>query len=496
MPQPSVGWGGGLYCDFASRPHFTWLCIRHRGASVAFNLQTASLIRVSISLPARIAVFVRLVVAALGRHPRRVTAVVGALLLGIGGGALALATLAPDVSDMPVRQLVQTLEISPDPLPVAPTTLHLVRNDLSRSSDNAGSLLQRLGVADADAIAFLSRDPMVRQYLLGRAGRAVGVEVDAGHRLLRLVARWAPDNLEGQFRRLVVQRDSDGQWRAELQASALQASARLASGTIESSLFAATDEAHVPDSVATQMAEIFSGDIDFHRALRQGDTFAVEYEVLQGDGEPLRAGRVLAASFTNRGKRFEAVWFRDPLGDGRGGYYTPDGQSLRRAYLASPLAFSRITSGFAMRMHPILQKMRAHQGVDYGAPTGTPVRVVGDGVVEFAGRQNGYGNVVIVRHGNQHSTVYAHLSKIGVHRGERVSQGQTLGAVGATGWATGPHLHFEFRVAGVYRDPQQIARTRETIPLTAASRPAFLQSAGQSQVALNAAATIGAADID
>ena len=228
------------------------------------------------------------------------------------------------------------------------------------------------------------------------------------------------------------------------------------------------------------------------------------YETLEGDGEPLRTGRVLSAEFVNKGKSFQAMWFQDPAAGGvqsaegsrvadsraKGGYYTLDGQSLRRAYLASPMEFSRVTSGFKMRLHPILQTMRAHLGVDYGAPTGTAVRSVGDGVVEFAGIQNGYGNVVILKHRNNNSTVYAHLSRINVHKGASVSQGQNIGAVGATGWATGPHLHFEFRVNGVHHDPLTIARASESVPVSAASKPAFARLASANRVALSAAASV------
>ncbi len=234
----------------------------------------------------------------------------------------------------------------------------------------------------------------------------------------------------------------------------------MGSGTIRSSLFAATDDADIPDAVAVQIAEIFSGDIDFHRSLRKGDRFSVVYEVLEADGEPLRTGRVLSAEFVNNGKSYQAMWFQEP--GSKGGYYTLDGNSLRRAYLTSPMEFSRVTSGFKMRFHPILQKWRAHLGVDYAAPTGTSVRSVGDGVVAFAGVQNGFGNVVILRHANHHETVYAHLSRIGVRAGQRVSQGDHIGAVGATGWATGPHLHFEFRVNGVHQNPLTVARQSES----------------------------------
>jgi murein DD-endopeptidase MepM/ murein hydrolase activator NlpD len=272
----------------------------------------------------------------------------------------------------------------------------------------------------------------------------------------------------------------------------LQTQTRLASGTIRSSLFAATDEARIPDPVATQMAEIFSAEVDFHRELRKGDTFSIVYEAVTADGEPVPwnqgAGRVLAAEFINGGKTHQAIWFES---GGKGAYFDPSGRSRKRAFLASPMEFSRVTSGFAMRMHPILQRMRAHLGVDYAAPTGTPVRVVGEGVVDFAGWQNGYGNVVHVRHGGDRVTVYAHLSRIDVRKGQRVEQGQHIGAVGATGWATGPHLHFEFRVGGVHQDPLKIAKASETVPLDPAARSRFTEWARTVQVKLDLAETVG-----
>jgi murein DD-endopeptidase MepM/ murein hydrolase activator NlpD len=227
-----------------------------------------------------------------------------------------------------------------------------------------------------------------------------------------------------------------------------------------------------------QLAEIFSGDIDFHRALRVGDRFSVAYETLEADGETIKSGKVLSAEFVNRGKSFQAMWFQENNSH-PGGYYTLDGQSLRRTYLASPLTFSRISSGFKMRFHPILQTWRAHLGVDYAAPTGTAVRSIGIGVVESAGNLGGYGKAVVVKHHNGHSTVYAHLSQMLVKRGQSVAQGQSIGKVGATGWATGPHLHFEFRVNGKHQDPLVMARKSESVPVSAQARPAFDQMAKQ-----------------
>jgi murein DD-endopeptidase MepM/ murein hydrolase activator NlpD len=197
---------------------------------------------------------------------------------------------------------------------------------------------------------------------------------------------------------------------------------------------------------------------------------------------------VLAAEFVNGGKAYEAVWYRGA--DGRGAYFDLRGQSKRRAFLASPMEFSRVTSGFAMRFHPILQTWRKHNGVDYAAPTGTPVRSVGEGSVDFAGWQNGYGNVVQIKHSNDRSTVYAHLSRIDVKKGQRIEQGARIGAVGSTGWSTGPHLHFEFRVNGNHQDPLRIAKASETLTLPAAARTEFADLARSLQVQLDVAETL------
>jgi len=442
------------------------------------------------------------------QHPRRVLAIVAALLMGGTGATFAVANLAPDAADLPVRTIVETVQALPAPELTAAThteALRLYRSDVSRSADTAEILLKRLGVVDPAAAAFLRADTLVQQNLMGRTGRNVTLEASGDNSLLKLSARWSPED-DGMFKRLSVTKTAEG-FVSRLETLPMTASSRLASGTIASSLFAATDEARIPDAIAIQLAEIFSGDIDFHRALRKGDRFSVVYETLEGDGEPLRAGRVLSAEFVNAGKSFEAMWFQEPATSGavasstashnltKGGYYNLAGESLRRAYLASPLEFSRVTSGFKMRFHPILQTWRAHLGVDYAAPTGTAVRSVGDGTVEFAGVQNGFGNVVMVKHRNNHTTVYAHLSKIYVKQGQSIGQGQNVGAVGATGWATGPHLHFEFRVNGAHFDPLTIARQSEAIPVAAAFKPAFNTAAAQVRAQLAAAATMQSGNV-
>ncbi|MEO7105946.1 MAG: peptidoglycan DD-metalloendopeptidase family protein [Rhodoferax sp.] len=434
-------------------------------------------------------------------HPKQLSITVAALLLCGAGATYAVASFAPDASDLPVRTIVEDVQ----PLPVSgqldslqTQAMRLYRSDATRSTDTAESLLKRLGVYDPQAAAFIRADSVVQQTLMGRAGRNVTAEASESNTLLKLSARWSPED-DGMFKRLTVEKTSSG-FQSKLETLPMTASSRLASGTINSSLFAATDDARIPDAVAIQMAEIFSGDIDFHRALRKGDRFAVTYETLEGDGEPMRAGRVLSAEFVNGGKRHQAMWFQEPATTGsavgstashtltKGAYYTLAGESLRRAFLVSPVAFSRISSGFSMRFHPILKTWRAHLGVDYAAPTGTPVRSVGDGVVEFAGVQNGFGNVVMIKHRNNYVTVYAHLSRINVHTGQSVSQAENVGLVGQTGWATGPHLHFEYRVNGVYKDPLTIAKQSESLPVAASSRAAFDQAAAQARIQFAAAA--------
>jgi murein DD-endopeptidase MepM/ murein hydrolase activator NlpD len=416
----------------------------------------------------------------LRNHPKQLYAAVVVLLLGFGATAFGIAPLAPDASDLPKRivsEAVVPLDIESQLEALAAHELELSRADLTRGNDTADSLLRRLNVIDGEAANFLRQDPTARRLFVGRAGKMIQVQTDEAGRLLSLVARFpsaSDDRLLTHFSRLTIERDGH-LLQARLEEAALESRVKMGSGEILHSLFAATDEAHIPDVIATQMAEVFSSEINFQRELRRGDRFSVIYEALTADGEPITwnqgAGRVLGAEFVNKGRSYTAVWFKDA--NGRGGYFDINGQSKRRTYLASPLQYSRITSGFAMRFHPILRTWRAHDGIDLGAPTGTPVRTVGDGTVEFAGWQNGYGNVVHVRHNKDQVTVYAHLSKIQVRRGQRVAQGDNIGLVGATGWATGPHLHFEFKVGGRQVNPMVLAKMGETVALSGSARAQF-----------------------
>ena len=430
--------------------------------------------------------------------PKGLVVALAVLLVGFGAAAFGIAPLAPDAADLPKRLVTESVAAEPIEAQLEALAAHplrLYRSERTRRSDTADSLLRRLGVDDPAAAAFLRGDPLGRRLFEGRTGKMVQASIGETGALESLVARYPAERSEQfatHFTRLTIERGGDT-LGARIETVPLTPRVRLGSGTIRSSLFAATDEAGIPDAVATQLAEMFSTDIDFHRELRKGDTFSVMYEALTADGESIAwnageqaVGRVLAAEFINNGRSYSSVWFKGS-GATKGAYFGLDGKSKRSAFLASPLAFSRITSGFAMRMHPILQQWRRHLGVDYAAPTGTPVRSVGDGVVEFAGQQNGYGNVVQIRHDSARSTTYAHLSRVDVHKGERVEQGERIGAVGATGWATGPHLHFEFRVTGVHHDPLAIAKSAEAATIAASDRASFAQLAGGARAQLDAA---------
>ncbi len=431
------------------------------------------------------------------RYPRTLAATVSLGLAGFGATAFGIAPQVPDAAELPQRTIVESvaaLDLHAQLDVLAENDLDLYRSEVTRVSDTADSLLARLSVADVRAATFLRSDGVARRLLDGRAGKRVQVRVDSRGRLEELVARYAApgaDKVPTQFTRLRIQRIGD-KLVSDSATLPLTAQTLMAGGTIRSSLFTATDEAGIPDGVATQLAEIFANDIDFRRELKRGASFSVVYEALTAEGEPITwgpvSGRVLAAEFVNKGQTFSAMWFRD--GEGKGGYFGLDGQSKQRSFLASPLEFSRVTSGFSMRMHPILNTWKQHNGVDYGAPIGTPVRTVGDGVVEFAGWQNGYGNVVHVRHGNERLTVYAHLSRVDVAKGQKLDQGAIIGAVGQTGWATGPHLHFEVKIDGLQQDPLLVAQASEAAVVAPAARARFGQLAQSVRVQLGVAETL------
>lgn len=273
--------------------------------------------------------------------------------------------------------------------------------------------------------------------------------------------RYALDEL----RTLHIRRVGDDLEADTLTAALERRDAQL-TGAIRSSLFMDGLKAGMTNRMVMELADIFGYDIDFALDLREGDRFAVVYEQLYKDGEKLRNGDILAAEFVNQGKVYRAV--RNIDKEGRSAYYTPEGQSLRKAFIRTPLDFARISSPFNLkRRHPILNTIRAHKGVDYAASSGTPIKAAGDGKVTFVGVKNGYGKVIVLQHGSQYQTLYAHMSryKPGITTGSHVSQGQVIGYVGATGLATAPHLHFEFRVNGNHVNPVTVALPRAN-PLT------------------------------
>ena len=363
-------------------------------------------------------------------------------------GVVAAFGIAPDttIDDMPLETVVQT--VTPPEIEITDSgVFDFWREERIARGDTLPGLLARMEVEPDDIQNFMAA---ARQTpALGRLipGRTVLARVTSGGSLMLLRYMANDETLVN------VERAGDG-FRAEEQVIQAEMRPLMRSGTIQGSLFGATDAADVPDRIASAMAEAFSGDIDFHRDLRRGDQFSVVYEAFYVDGRLVRSGRLLAAEFVNQGKTYQAIYFQDP--QGREGYYTADGQSLKRAFLKSPMPFDRISSGFTTRrFHPVLQPWRSHKGVDCEAPAGTPIRAVADGVVAISGKQGGYGNLVVVNHQRPYSTAYAHLSRYGkgIRAGVRVSQGQVIGYVGCTGLCSGPHLHYEFRVNGQQRNP-------------------------------------------
>ena len=385
----------------------------------------------------------------------------------LGFAGVAAFGITPDTTlDRPqVRTIRRTLPL-PSVAITDPADSRYWREERVERGDTIGSLLARASVVDPDALAFLRNDADARALYQLKPGRSLQVATDddghlAGLRFL------GPD---GEL--LSISRTATG-FVAARAAPPDDTRLTLRGGEIETTLFAAADAADLPDSITIALTDIFGGQIDFYHDLHRGDRFAVLYETRYVNGEPAGTGRVLAAEFENGGKTHRVFLWRSP--DGTEGYYNEDGRNSRNAFLRSPMEFSRVTSGFTLaRLDPVLGFTRAHKGIDFAAPIGTPVRATADAVVTFAGQQNGYGNVIILKHDGRYSTVYAHLSRFAVDtkEGERVHQGQTIGFVGQTGWATGPHLHYELRIDGEPRNPLTVALPMAT-PITDEQRPAF-----------------------
>ena len=365
----------------------------------------------------------------------------------------------------------------PELAPLREESYRFVTQERVLRGDTVGVLFERLGIRDSKAMDFLRTDrtgrTIFRQLVPGRM-----LQAEAGNEgeLVSLRYFLGPASL------LEVTRSSTG---FSARQRSVEEAPRLVykSATIRSSLFAATDSAAIPDAVAMQVARIFATDIDFHTDLRKGDRFTVVYEMIYDSGELVAPGRILAAEFINGGRTYHAVLFTDD--EGLDAYYSLDGTSRAKAFLRSPLEFSRVSSGFGARFHPIFKNWRAHTGVDFAAAQGTRVLATSDGHVISAGSRGGYGNAIEIRHGGGVTTLYAHLSAFasGVRAGARIRRGDPVGYVGSTGYATGPHLHYEFKAAGVHQDPLRVALPKAE-PVPARLKEQFLHVANQARATI------------
>lgn len=378
--------------------------------------------------------------------------------LAIASGILALVLFlavneTPQAETGPVLLSTVTEEVSlPLPSPTIDRNEAFWQIEQVRQDDTLLTLFRRMNIRDEDAIKFLMLSPdahALNTQLL--PGHTVETKTNAQGKLLYLEYELDADNI-------LVAGLTSGGYVVATKKLLLESQQMLKSAVIRDTLFGATDDAGIPDQIAIQIAEILSSEIDFYQDLRPGDRFHVIYEAYYNAGEMMKTGNVLAVEFVNNGTTYQAIHFGDATG--KYAYYTPDGKSLHKTFLRSPLEYTRISSSFsAGRYHPILQRIKAHRGVDMAAPTGTRVKASGDGRVAFMGKKGGYGNVVVLNHPNGISTVYGHLSRFSdaIRKGDAVNQGDIIGYVGMTGLATGPHLHYEFLVNGNHRDPMKVA---------------------------------------
>jgi murein DD-endopeptidase MepM/ murein hydrolase activator NlpD len=412
------------------------------------------------------------------------TAVFSLLPLSAAVAAIAAAPTALDLDSIQTQAIVEvvaTPSISEQLRDLGQRGEWFVREARVQRGEPISALLQRMGVDDAAAEKFLRTDPAARTLVRLAPGRFVQANVDANGRVNWLRAYSNADETAATAATRVItftrNTAAKGGFSISEAQIALERRVELRSGEVQESFFAAADAAEIPDSVAQQMIDALESEIDFHRNLRRGDSFRAIYEGLYADGEYVRPGRLLAVEFISQGKAVEAFWFDD--GTRHGGYYAFGGRNMKRAFLRSPLEYTRMSSGFSgSRNHPVFGYDAAHRGIDYSAPAGTKVRTVAAGTVEFAGWQRGYGNIVEVRHNEKHSTLYAHLQAFagGVIKGARVAQGDLVGLVGATGWATGPHLHYEVKIRGAQVNPLT-AELPGAEPLAETQRDALVATA-------------------
>ena len=397
-------------------------------------------------------------------------------------GAYGVAPIAPDASDVPVKSIAQDLELPNLAEQIAALQQdeqQFVQEEKIRPGDTLAVLLQRLGVQDQAAVEFIKANQVAKTIMQLKTGKKVQAQVDEDGQLQWLRATLV-DARDTPTKQVSIEREGD-KFFARSVAAQLERRVEMRAREITTSLYGATDATtdggKLPDTVVAQLIEMFSTNIDFRTDIKRGDRFNVVYETFWQDGEMVRAGRILAGEFTNRGTTYQTVWYEDPVTK-QGGYYTMDGKALKKGFLKSPLEFSRISSGFSNRVHPISGVWKAHKGVDYAAAQGTPIRASGDGVVDFAGVKGGYGNFVVLKHWSNYTTAYAHMSRFapGVRRGSQVKQGDVIGYVGSTGWSTGAHLHYEFRVGDQARDPMTV-KVLNQAPMTAGEMARFQMTA-------------------
>jgi len=317
-----------------------------------------------------------------------------------------------------------------------------------KPGDTLASIFDSAGIPAATVHAIASLNQQTKTLRKIQPGQEIHILLDDSNRLRRM--KYVLDITKV----LSIQRNEDQTFNSKITNYRLQAFPVFREGVIETSLFEAAAEGDIPESVIMDLAYIFGWDIDFSLDIRNGDRFSVVYNELYKDNVKIRNGRILAAEFVNNGKHYKAVYYTDP--QGKGDYFNEVGKSMRKAFLRSPVDFTRISSRFdKKRWHPVLSKWRSHRGVDYAATRGTPVKAAGDGRIKFRGTKGGLGRAIIIQHGGRYTTVYGHLNSYarGVRQGKQVEQGQIIGFVGSSGLATGPHLHYEFRVNGVHRNP-------------------------------------------
>jgi murein DD-endopeptidase MepM/ murein hydrolase activator NlpD len=321
-----------------------------------------------------------------------------------------------------------------------------------KSGDTLASIFARNGISSVTTHKIATLNEQTRKLRYIQPGDEIKLLLDEqnGLRQMKYIADIT--------RTLLIQRNEEQSYTSQIINYQLDAYPVYREGEIDSSLFEAAANADIPEDVIMDLVAIFGWDIDFSLDIRRGDRFGIVYEELYKDDVKIRNGRILSAEFINNGKTYKAVYYTDPSGNSD--YYAPDGKSMRKAFLRSPVKFSRISSRFSNnRWHPVLSKWRSHKGVDYAAARGTPVRASGDGKIVFAGTKGGYGRLIVIRHGGRYTTAYGHLHRYakGARTGKKVKQGQIIGYVGSSGLATGPHLHYEFRVNGVHRNPLTVA---------------------------------------